>query len=146
MSRSFDVSARSESPPACLWSLLLDARTWPVWSLVDALVPERSQNLSAAGRDEVGAVRAFRTGRVVTGERITELRPERVFRYEDAFNPVLHDYSASVELEPTASGGTLLRWRGTYTTKPVLGVFLEWYLRRFMQKMVDGLAVAATPT
>ncbi|HEY2700769.1 MAG TPA: hypothetical protein VGJ45_35290 [Pseudonocardiaceae bacterium] len=70
-----------------MWGLLIDGRSWPRWSSgLDELVAERSSGLDPHGQDGVGAIRAFRTGRVVTGERLTELVDGRRLAYEDAFN------------------------------------------------------------
>ncbi|MEV6825276.1 SRPBCC family protein [Amycolatopsis sp. NPDC051102] len=140
---SYDVTADSAAPPAVLWALLLDPHSWPAWSRVDALDTGRSAGLSADGRDAVGAVRAFRTGKVVTKERITALEPERRFAYEGAENPQLRDYRAEVELTALPGGGTRIRWHGSYSARWGMRWFLRWYLRRFMQAMADGLAAAS---
>jgi hypothetical protein len=81
--QSYNVTATSKASPAIVWRLLLDARTWPVWSAVGSLDTERSSGLDPDGRDAVGAVRAFRTGRMVTGERLTGLDEEKQLTYED---------------------------------------------------------------
>jgi hypothetical protein len=57
---------------------------------VDSLEVDRSSELDPDGRDTVGAVRAFRTGRMVTGERLTGLDEEKRMTYEDAFNPLMN--------------------------------------------------------
>ncbi|MBE1493585.1 carbon monoxide dehydrogenase subunit G [Amycolatopsis lexingtonensis] len=129
---SYDVTAESPAPPSAVWALLLDARTWPAWSRIDALESEQSEG--------VGAVRAFRTGKVVTKERITALEPERRFAYEGAENPQLTDYRAAVELHELSGGGTRIRWHGTYSARWGMRWFLRRYLRRFMQDMATGLA------
>lgn len=90
----------------------------------------------------MGTVQAFRTGDVVTCERISELVPERRFCYEDAVNFAMHDYRAVVELTPRA-GGTVIRWRGTYGTSPGLETVLPPYLHGVMQQHVAGLAARA---
>ena len=123
------------APPSAVWALLLDAPGWPSWSRIDAL--EREQ---PAG---VGAVRAFRTGKVVTKERITALEPGRRFAYEGAENPQLTDYRAAVELLGLPGGGTRIRWHGTYSARWGRRWFLRLYLRRFMQDMATGLAAHA---
>lgn len=136
----YDVTAESAAPPAAVWALLLDAHSWPVWSRVDALERTRSTGLSADGRDGVGAVRAFRTGKVVTEERITALEPERRFAYEGAENPRLTDYRAAIELTELPGGGTRIRWHGTYSARFGMRWFLKRYLQDFMRDMATGLA------
>lgn len=140
---SYDTESVSSASAATIWRLLVDARTWPTWTPVDELVVERSSGLEAdGGRSGVGTVQAFRTGDVVTCERISELVPERRFCYEDAVNFAMHDYRAVVELTPRA-GGTVIRWRGTYGTSPGLETVLPPYLHGVMQQHVAGLAARA---
>jgi hypothetical protein len=134
--QNYDAAATSKASPVVVWRLLLDARTWPVWSAVDSLDTERSSGLDPDGRDPVGAVRAFRTGRMVTGERLTGLDEEKQLTYEDAFNSVIRNYRAVIELTPAPDGGTFIRWHGIYSTRWGMG----WFMQRFMQRMVDGLA------
>ncbi|CAM4476200.1 SRPBCC family protein [Nocardia ninae] len=141
--QSYDATATSAASPAIVWRLLLDARTWPVWSTVDALVPERSSGLDPNGRDGVGAVRAFRTGRTVTGERLTGLVEEKQLTYEDAFNWSLRNYQAVIDLVPAADGGTIIHWYGTYSARWGTGWLLQRVMRRVMQQMADGLAAHA---
>lgn len=141
--QSYDVTVRSKAPASVIWALLLDAASWPVWSLVDSLERGRSVGLDPGGHDGVGTVRAFRTGRMVTGERLTMVDPEKLLAYEDAFNPVMRDYQAAIELEPASDGGTSIHWHGVYSTRWGLGWYMQPYLQRYMQKMADGLATHA---
>ncbi|WP_245673128.1 SRPBCC family protein [Nocardia lijiangensis] len=137
----YRVSSTSSAPATRVWSLLIDGRSWPRWSSgLDELVEERSSGLDPHGRDEVGAVRAFRTGRVVTGERLTELVQNRRLSYEDAFNFALKDYRAVVELKPAATGGTTITWHGTWRMRPGIGWIMPFVLPRVMQRMADDLA------
>jgi len=138
--QSYDVTAESTAPPAAVWALLVNARSWPIWSGVGSLEAGASQGLSAEGSDGVGAVRAFRTGKTVTKERITALDPERRFSYEGVDVPVMTDYQAAVDLRETPTGGTRIRWHGTYRVGRGKALFFRWYLRRFMQAMATGLA------
>jgi hypothetical protein len=142
--QSYDVTAESTAAPAAVWSLLLDPRTWPAWTPINALETGQSTGLSTDGRDGVGAVRAFRTGKVVTKERITDLKPERRFAYEGTENPYLRDYQAAIELAELPGGGTRIRWHGTFTARWGTRWFHQRYLRRFMQTMATGLAEHAT--
>lgn len=134
------MTAGSKAPATVIWALLLDAATWPVWSCVDSLVPEQSARLDPDGHDSVGAVRAFRSGRTVTGERITMLEPERRLSYEDAFNPMMRNYQADIEIEPASDGGTSIHWHGVYSTRWGMGWLMRPYLQRYMQRMANGLA------
>ena len=134
----YDVTVTTTAPPEKVWTLLADARTWPTWSKVDALDTERSEGLD--GDDPVGSVRAFRTGRAVTGERITEKVENRLLAYEDAFNASMRDYRARVELTPTPDGGTSIHWHGEYETNRLMGLFMPRYLQKFMRGMAEGLA------
>ncbi|MEQ0563562.1 SRPBCC family protein [Amycolatopsis sp. NEAU-NG30] len=138
--QSYDVTAESAAPPPAVWALLLDPHSWPDWSPIDALETAESSGLSPDRRDGVGAVRAFRTGKVVTRERITELEPERRFAYEGVENPQLSDYRAAIELTPRPGGGTSIRWHGTFSARWGMRWFLRRYLHRFMQTMAAGLA------
>ncbi|GAA5153908.1 SRPBCC family protein [Amycolatopsis dongchuanensis] len=138
--QSYDVTVETPAPPSAVWALLLDARSWPEWSAVDALETGQSADLSADGHDEVGAVRAFRTGKVVTKERITALEPGRRFAYEGAENPQLSDYRAAIDLTELPDGGTRIRWHGTYSARWGMRWFMQRYLRRFMGRMAAGLA------
>lgn len=146
--QSYDVTAESTAPPAAVWTSLLNPRSWPAWTPIDALETVQSHGLSADGRDGIGATRAFRTGKVVTKERITALEPERRFGYEGVENPQMADYHATVELIEMPGGGTEIRWHGTYLARRGMRWIFQWYLRRFMQTMATGLAehAAATPT
>ncbi|MCO1577315.1 SRPBCC family protein [Crossiella sp. SN42] len=138
--QKYHATATTPAPPAVVWRLLLDARSWPAWSTVDSLVPERSSGLDRNGRDPVGAVRAFRTGRTVTGERITGLTEEKQLTYQDAFNWVLRDYRAVIDLSLAPGGGTIITWHGTYTARWGLRWMMRRVMSQTMQRMADGLA------
>ncbi|RDI55319.1 SRPBCC family protein [Nocardia mexicana] len=137
----YRVTATSSASVDVVWGLLIDGRSWPQWSSgLDELVEERSSGIDPGGRDDIGAVRAFRSGRVVTGERLTELVDNRRMAYEDAFNFALKDYRAVVELEPSAAGGTTITWHGAWRLRPGTGWIMPFVLPRVMQRMADDLA------
>jgi len=124
-----------------VWALLIDGRSWPRWSSgLDELVAERSSGLDPHGRDDVGAIRAFRTGRVVASERLTELVAGRRLSYEDVVNAAMKDYRAVIELAPTPTGGTAISWCGTWRMRPGIGWTTPFFLPRIMQRMADDLA------
>jgi Polyketide cyclase / dehydrase and lipid transport len=88
----------------------------------------QSQGLSPDGRDRVGAIRAFRTGDVVTKERITALEPGRRFAYEGVEIPSMSDYHAVVELQALPGDGTRIRWHGTYMVRSEMREQFQGYL------------------
>lgn len=101
---SFHVSSTTSARPDTVWRLLIDGRSWPRWSSgIDELVEGRSSGVDPHGRDDVGTVRVFRSGRNVAGERLSEVVENRRMAYEDTFNPVLRDYHAVIELEQTTA-------------------------------------------
>ncbi|MEV0202636.1 hypothetical protein [Nonomuraea sp. NPDC050691] len=65
----------------------------------------RTPSQEPGGDDGVGAVRAFRTGRSVTGERLTEKVERRLLAYEDAFNASMRNYRARIELHQGMAEG-----------------------------------------
>ncbi|MEU2671698.1 SRPBCC family protein [Streptomyces sp. NPDC007164] len=138
----YDVRATTCASPEIVWKLLVDAASWPLWSKVDSLDTTRSVDLDLdpGGDDGVGAVRAFRTGRIVTGERITEKVERRLLAYEDAFNSSMYNYHARIELKPIASSDTVIHWCGEYETSWLLGWVMPRYLQKFMQGTAEGLA------
>lgn len=137
---TYDVTVSTSASPEIVWRLLVDAASWPLWSKVDSLDTTRSVGLDPGGDDGVGAVRAFRTGRTVTGERLTEKVEQRLLAYEDAFNSSMHNYHARIELTPTAGSGTVIHWYGEYETSRLWGWVMPRYLQKFMQGMAEGLA------
>ncbi len=140
----YRVTAMSTAPPQAVWRLLADGRSWPRWSTgLDELIEERSRGLDPQGRDPVGAVRAYRTGRFIAEEKLTEFVDGRRMAYEAVHNPVMRDYRVLVELEEVPGGGTRIDWQGRWRVKPGLGWFVPLMLRGTIQRMADDLAAAA---
>jgi len=141
------VRSSTSAPAAAVWELLIDGRTWPRWaSGLDDLVESGSSGLGPDGRDGVGTVRAFRTGRTVTSERLVELVPNRRMVYQDVVNPAIKDYRAVIELTPGAGERTIITWHGTWRARPGLGWVMPFVLPRVMQRMADDLAASAGNT
>ncbi|WP_423462168.1 SRPBCC family protein [Promicromonospora sp. MS192] len=141
---SYHVGTTTSAAPGTVWRLLIDGRSWPRWSSgLDELVETRSSGLDPEGRDGVGAVRAFRTGRTVAAERLVELVENRSMTYEDVVNPALRDYRAEIQLEPNADGGTAISWRGSWRARPGVGWLMPFILPGVMQRMADDLSAYA---
>lgn len=138
MPYTYSVSSHSDASRGAIFTLLVRADTWPSWSPIDAAEIEGGNG--PAGRQQVGDIRIFRTGRAVSRERITGLTPDQRFTYENESGP-FRSYRGAVELAEAPHGGTDIIWSATFEPKlPFSGPFWRWYLTRFMQRMADGLA------
>ncbi|MFH8347589.1 SRPBCC family protein [Streptomyces sp. NPDC018045] len=135
-----DVTVTTSASPDIVWKLLVDAASWPLWSKVDSLDTTRSTGPDPGGDDGVGAVRAFRTGRTVSGERLTGKAKRRLLAYEDAFNSAMRNYHARIEPAPASGSGTVIHWYGEYETSRLLRWVMPRYLQKFMQGMAEGPA------
>ena len=69
--QSYDVQAVSSAPPSVVWLALLDSASWTSWTPMDELVTAKS----TSGVAEVGTLRTFCTGSVVTTERVPDKTP-----------------------------------------------------------------------
>ncbi|TBO57357.1 SRPBCC family protein [Streptomyces kasugaensis] len=137
---TYDVTVTTTASPEVVWKLLVDAASWPRWSKLDSLDTTRSAGLDPGGDDGVGAVRVFRTGPVVSGERLTEKVERQLLAYEGAFHPAMHNYHARIELTPTEDSGTVIHWYGEYETSWLLRWVMPRFLRKFMRGTAEGLA------
>src|SRR5689334_17320727 len=71
--------ATTTADPATVYALLREGATWPTWSPIESFELERP------GADEpegIGAVRRFRSGRVIGHDEIAELVPDQRFAYK----------------------------------------------------------------
>jgi hypothetical protein len=139
------ASGETAASPAVVYALLKDSTTWPSWS------PLGSCEMVRGGDDGdphgVGARRIFRTGPVTVLEEVPELIPEKRVSYLLLAGLPMRDYRADIDLEPSASGGTKIVWRSSFSPKiPGTGWFFRWWMTRVLRQMVDGLtAPARTP-
>jgi uncharacterized protein YndB with AHSA1/START domain len=133
--------ATTSADPATVYALLRDGATWPAWSSLETFTLERP------GADEpegVGAVRRFTSGRVTGRDQVAELVPDRRFSYTHTSNIPVKNYRADVDLEPTADGGTAIRWVSAFDPKvPGTGRLLRWGLNSFVAGLASGLAAHA---
>ncbi|MEU0565068.1 SRPBCC family protein [Nonomuraea sp. NPDC005983] len=137
MTYTYTVTAHSQANPDVVFSALIRAGTWPLWSRIDVAEVEVGD---PGDPQRVGDTRVFRTGGAVSHERIVELINDRRFVYENLNGPFLF-YQGAVELAQPRDGGTDIVWSARFAPKlPLSGPFWRWYLTRFMQRMVDGLA------
>ena len=135
--QSIDEHASTVATPDEVYALLADGATWPVWSPIGSFELEREGDNA---REDVSAIRVFRTGRTVSRERVAELVPGRRLSYELLSGLPLNDYRADIDLTPTPEG-TSIRWHSTFFPKRRgTGWIYRLALGRFIRRCVDGLA------
>jgi hypothetical protein len=134
------VEQRAAASPAAVYALLIDGSTWPAWSPIGSFELERS---APPGREGIGAIRIFRTGRVTSREVVVERVPGRRFSYELLSGLAIRDYRADIDLAPDGDG-TLIRWHSSFDAKvPGTGGIYRRSLGRFIRDLVTGLAAHA---
>lgn len=98
---------------------------------------ERQGSIEADG---VGAIRRFRTGRIVSREEVLVFERPRQLSYKLLSGLPLNDYRADVTLQPSASG-TAVEWRSQFRAKvPGTGWLYAFMLRRFLRQFLSALA------
>jgi len=129
--------ATTAADPDTVYALLRDGASWPAWT------PIESSEIERPGVDEpegIGAVRLFRSGRVIGHDEIVELVPNRRFAYAHTSNLPVRNYRGEIDLEPSAEG-TAIRWVSTFEAKvPGTGWLLRRGLGRFIAQCTNGLA------
>jgi hypothetical protein len=133
--------ATTSAGPATVYALLRDGAGWPTWSPIESFELERPGETEPEG---LGAVRLFRSGRIVGHDQIVELVPDRRFSYAHRSNLPIRDYRGDVDLEP-AGDGTTIRWVSDFDPKvPGTGRLLRRALDGFVRELTHGLAEHAT--
>lgn len=137
--KTIEASARTTASARSLFELLTDATTWPEWS------PLERASIERAGHDGVlGEVRRFETGRTVSVEEVVEVIPDRRLSYVLLSGLPLLDYRADVDIVDQGEERTVT-WRSRFRPRySGTGWLYRLLLARFLQQMVDGLAVAAS--
>lgn len=132
----YEVVVHSSADPEDVFALLADNAGWQRWAgpLVRRSVLERP---GTPPPDGVGAIRRLGSTRVYSREEIVEFDPPYHLAYELRSGQPVRRYRADVDLEPTAGGGTTIRWRGRIDPLiPGTGPALRWIFRT----MVGGFA------
>jgi hypothetical protein len=132
-------SAHTAAAPHAVFRLLMDVSTWSQWG--DWHTSELEQP-GSPDPDGVGAIRRFSRPRV-TREQVVAVDPDRSFSYVLLSGIPIKDYQATVTLEPTADGGTTIRWQSSYRALPGLGRYLQKVLSAFLADTAQRLGRAA---
>lgn len=144
---SFEINRVSTAGPDVLFRLESHGPLWSTWArpLVWQASWEREGTPAPAG---VGAVRRLGLWPLLVRERTTEYEPDRRHVYTFAGPPrPARNYRAEVLCTPNATGGTDLRWQGSFTEAiPGTGPLVRIALRSAISFFADRLIRAAERT
>lgn len=145
---TFEVNKTTSAPPATVFRLVSDGANWKDWA--KPIVVQSSwarEGVPAPGG--VGAIRKVGMFPVFVQEETVEYEPDRLHAYKlvGPRQPV-DDYRAEVLLTPTASGGTDIRWSGSFTEKvrgtgPAAKAAMGGAVKFFAAKLVRAAERAA---
>jgi uncharacterized protein YndB with AHSA1/START domain len=122
-----------------VWALVSDANTYPRWGPWN----DGGYRPPSAGPSRKGSVQWFRYGRrTISVEEILEVEEPRRVVYKVVSGLPVKNYRAEVTLTATPSGGTSIRWAGTWD-KTFLGKVLRRKLQQIYTEVVSALVAAA---
>lgn len=138
----FVTEAVSAAPPSRVFALLAAGDRWQEWA--GPMVPRSRWQVPGTPEGSVGAVRRLGLAPFVSLERVVEFEPGRRLAYVvDSPAPYRH-YRSVVELSPTESGGTRIRWASSFEPRvPGTGRVLRWFLRATVASFARHLAEQA---
>lgn len=137
---SFEINRTSTAPPEVLFRLETEAPSWGQWAR--PLVWHASWDVEGdpvpAG---VGAIRKVGLWPMLAREETLEYEPYRRHVYTLAAPPpLIRDYRAEVLFTPNESGGTDLRWQGSFTEAvPGTGPAMRALLRAMIATLATRL-------
>ncbi len=134
--RTIEAAATTTAPPATVWALLADASKWQQWGAWSKV------EIEGGGEQGPGAVRALVRAPFHLRERVTTWEPGARMGYELLEGMRVRGYKSEVTLEPTAQGGTVVRWRSTYDRAGPLTVLLLRFAIRDACRRVAKAAAA----
>jgi hypothetical protein len=111
---SYEVNRTSTAPPSALFELETDGTRWSEWGR-PLILQSRWARRGDTEPSGVGAIREVGLWPVLIREETIEYEPGRRHVYAFAGFALVKNYRAEVFFTPTASGGTHLRWTGTFT-------------------------------
>lgn len=133
--------AHSSAPPEAVWRLLADGANWDQWARMSE---SRLERKGPDERNGIGAVRRFRTLRMVTREEVIAFDPPRHLAYRLLTGMPVKDYRSDVELSP-ADGGTDITWTSVFfpgreRLAPLLKVWVGMILRNYSRRLAKAAA------
>lgn len=111
---SFEINRTSSAPAATLFRLATDGANWSKWA--KPIIRHSSWEREATPPGGIGAIRKVGMWPMYVREETVEYEQDRRHVYKLVGPPSpAKDYSGEVVLTPNASGGTDIRWSGSFT-------------------------------
>ena len=136
---TYEFTVESRAAPEQVFEVLADATRWREWAgkMITVSEWDREGDPAPGG---VGAVRKLGRPPAYALEQIVEYEPPRHLAYTILRGLPVRGYHADIDLAPTPTGGTTIRWAGAFEPKvPGTGALLAATLHR----IVHGYAAAA---
>ncbi|WP_029117206.1 SRPBCC family protein [Mycobacterium sp. URHB0044] len=140
---SFEVNRTSTAPAATLFRMETDGANWSDWAR-PLIVHSSWERQGDPAPDGVGAVRKVGMWPILMLEETVEYEKDRrhVYKVNAPWSPV-KDYQAEALFTPNASGGTDVRWRGSFTegvrgTGPIMRAFLRGAILLISSLLIKG--------
>ena len=136
---TYEFTVESRAEPAEVFAVLADATRWHEWAgkMITVSEWEREGDPAPGG---VGAVRKLGRPPAYALEQIVEYDPPHHLAYTILRGLPVRGYHADIDLLPTTTGGTTIRWAGAFEPKiPGPGALFAAALHR----IVHGYAAAA---
>jgi len=140
---SFDITRTSSAPAATLFRLETDGGNWSSWAK-PFVVQWGWARQSDSAPGGIGAIRKVGMWPVLVQEETVEYEQDRrhVYNLVGPATPA-KDYVAEVAFTPNATGGTDIRWSGSFVegvpgTGPVMRAALEGAVRFFSGRLVKA--------
>jgi uncharacterized protein YndB with AHSA1/START domain len=135
----FELTRRSAAPPQQVFEVFADGAGWARWAgpLIRQSSWEQEGTPAPGG---VGAIRVLGSGRSRSREEIVEYAPPDRLAYTVLSGFPVRDYRATIELTPTSTGGTQIRWSAGFRP-PVPGT--GWLIAFLLRSMLRGFASRA---
>jgi uncharacterized protein YndB with AHSA1/START domain len=127
---SFEINRTSSAPPATLFRLETDGARWSEWAK-PVVVQSSWEQQGDPAPGGMGAIRKVGLWPVLMREKTVEYEQDRRHVYALISPPTpAKGYHGEAVFTPNASGGTDLRWSGSFTegvrgTGPIMLVFLR---------------------
>ncbi|MDT5218480.1 MAG: hypothetical protein QOF15_585 [Mycobacterium sp.] len=140
---TFEVNKTTSAPAATVFRLVTDGGNWSAWAkpIVASSSWARQGDPAPGG---IGAIRKLGMWPVFVQEETVEYEQDRRHVYKLVGSPQpADDYHGEVVLTPTPSGGTDIRWSGSFNEKvrgtgPVVKAAMGGAVKFFAGKLVTA--------